>query len=103
MWRRCSIDSVQKRISFRISFRVGSSSSSGSPRALIIKPKLILADEPTDNLNSEQGTDIMERFTELNKEGVTIIQCTHSEKNAGYGRRIIHLLDGWVDRDEATG
>ncbi len=75
----------------------------GVARALIIKPKLILADEPTGNLNSEQGTEIMERFTELNKEGVTIIQCTHSEKNAGYGRRIIHLLDGWVDRDEATG
>lgn len=42
----------------------------------------------------------MERFTELNEEGVSIVQCTHSEKNAGYGKRIIHLLDGWVDRDE---
>ena len=72
----------------------------GVARALIIKPKLILADEPTGNLNSEQGTEIMEEFRKLNEEGVSVVQCTHSEKNAGYGRRIIHLLDGWVDRDE---
>ena len=69
-------------------------------RALIIKPKLILADEPTGNLNSEQGTEIMELLKKLNGQGVTVIQCTHSEKNATYGSRIIHLLDGWVDRDE---
>ncbi len=66
----------------------------GVARALITKPKLILADEPTGNLNSQQGEDIMELFKELNNEGVTIIQVTHSEKNAGYGSRIIHLLDG---------
>ena len=66
----------------------------GIARALITKPKLILADEPTGNLNSKQGEEIMELFKELNEDGVTIIQVTHSEKNAGYGSRIIQLLDG---------
>jgi len=68
----------------------------GIARALIAKPKLLLADEPTGNLNSKQGEEIMELFQVLNAEGVTIIQVTHSEKNAGYGKRIIHLLDGRV-------
>jgi len=66
----------------------------GIARALIGNPKLILADEPTGNLNSKQSEEIMELFTDLNKEGVTIIQATHSEKNAEYGSRIINLLDG---------
>lgn len=66
----------------------------GIVRALIAKPKLILADEPTGNLNSKQGEEIMEVFTQLNKEGVTIIQVTHSEKNAAYGHRIVELMDG---------
>ncbi|MCK0157511.1 ABC transporter ATP-binding protein [Cellulophaga sp. F20128] len=66
----------------------------GIARALISSPKLILADEPTGNLNSKQGEEIMEIFKELNNEGVTIIQVTHSEKNAEYGSRIINLLDG---------
>ena len=66
----------------------------GIARALIAKPKLILADEPTGNLNSKQGEEIMDLFKELNREGVTIIQATHSESNAAYGNRIIHLLDG---------
>jgi len=66
----------------------------GIARALISKPKLILADEPTGNLNSKQSQDIMELFKELNEEGVTIIQATHSEQNASYGSRIINLLDG---------
>lgn len=70
----------------------------GIARALIIKPKLILADEPTGNLNSKQGDEIMHLFKELNKEGVTIIQVTHSEKNAAYGNRIIHLLDGRIEK-----
>ncbi len=70
----------------------------GVARALIIKPKLILADEPTGNLNSKQGEEIMELFKQLNsEEGVTIIQVTHSEKNATYGSRIIHLLDGRIE------
>jgi len=70
----------------------------GIARALIGKPKLILADEPTGNLNSKQGEEIMELFKKLNKEdGVTVIQVTHSEKNAQYGSRIINLLDGKID------
>src|SRR5882762_485691 len=69
----------------------------GIARALIGKPKLLLADEPTGNLNSRQGEDIMDLFKQLNKEGVTIIQVTHSEKNAEYGTHIINLLDGRVE------
>ena len=68
----------------------------GIARALIAKPKLILADEPTGNLNSKQGEEIMELFKQLNSEGITIIQVTHSEKNATYGNRIINLLDGMI-------
>lgn len=74
----------------------------GIARALIIRPKLILADEPTGNLNSKQGEEIMDIFKELNAEGVTIIQVTHSEKNAAYGKRIIHLLDGRVEKMSET-
>ncbi len=70
----------------------------GIARALIIKPKLILADEPTGNLNSKQSDEIMQLFKELNEEGVTIIQATHSESNAAYGSRTIHLLDGSVQK-----
>ncbi|MDB5156700.1 MAG: ABC-type lipoprotein export system ATPase subunit [Mucilaginibacter sp.] len=70
----------------------------GIARALIVKPKLLLADEPTGNLNSKQGDEIMELFRKLNKEeGMTIIQVTHSEKNAAYGTRIINLLDGTIE------
>ncbi|GAA4311204.1 ABC transporter ATP-binding protein [Mucilaginibacter gynuensis] len=70
----------------------------GIARALIAKPKLLLADEPTGNLNSKQGEEIMELFRKLNQEdGVTIIQVTHSEKNAEFGTRIINLLDGKVE------
>jgi len=69
----------------------------GIARALIVKPKLLLADEPTGNLNSKQGEEIMRVFTALNKEeGMTILQVTHSEKNAAYGNRIIELLDGMI-------
>jgi putative ABC transport system ATP-binding protein len=71
----------------------------GIARALIVRPKLILADEPTGNLNSKQGEEIMDIFRELNNEGVTIIQVTHSEKNAAYGSRIIHLLDGRIEKE----
>lgn len=70
----------------------------GIARALIAGPKLLLADEPTGNLNSKQGEEIMQLFKKLNKEdGVTIIQVTHSEKNAEYGSRIINLLDGRIE------
>jgi putative ABC transport system ATP-binding protein len=65
-------------------------------RAVVANPTLILADEPTGNLHSAQGKEIMELFRKLNDEGTTIIQVTHSEQNAAYGHRIIDLLDGWV-------
>ncbi len=65
-------------------------------RALISKPTLILADEPTGNLHTAQGREIMELFTRLNQDGVTIIQVTHSEANAEFGSRIVKLRDGWV-------
>ena len=68
----------------------------GVARAIISNPKLILADEPTGNLHSSQGEEIMELFKKLNSEGTTIVQVTHSEKNAGYGNRIIQLRDGFV-------
>jgi putative ABC transport system ATP-binding protein len=65
-------------------------------RALIAKPKLILADEPTGNLHSSQAREIMELFKRLNEEGTTIIQVTHSEANAAYGNKTIQLFDGWL-------
>jgi len=69
-------------------------------RACITSPKLILADEPTGNLNTKEGEGIMDLFKELNAGGTTILQVTHSEKNASYGRRIINLLDGWIVDEE---
>ncbi len=68
----------------------------GIARALIANPKLLLADEPTGNLNSKQGEEIMQLFRKLNDDGVTIVQVTHSEKNAAYGSRVIDLLDGTI-------
>ncbi|MDL5047926.1 ABC transporter ATP-binding protein [Oscillatoria amoena NRMC-F 0135] len=72
----------------------------GVARAIVGQPKLLLADEPTGNLHSEQGKQIMEIFKKLNEEGMTIIQVTHSEENARYGKRIIRLADGAVIMDE---
>jgi len=69
-------------------------------RAMIAKPRLILADEPTGNLHSSQAREIMELFTKLNQQGTTIIQVTHSHENATYGRRIINLKDGWLEGEE---
>lgn len=69
----------------------------GIARALIAKPALILADEPTGNLHSDQGREIMELFTALNQQGTTIVQVTHSETNAAYGSRIVRLRDGWME------
>jgi len=65
-------------------------------RAVIASPKLLLADEPTGNLHSSQGKEIMELFKKLNAGGTTIVQVTHSEVNAAYGNRVVNLLDGWV-------
>ena len=74
----------------------------GVARAVIAKPRLILADEPTGNLHSSQGREIMELFKRLNSEGTTIIQVTHSEENAKCGNRIIELRDGWITGQEGA-
>jgi ABC-type lipoprotein export system ATPase subunit len=71
----------------------------GVARAVVANPRLILADEPTGNLHSDQGREIMELFKKLNDEGTTIVQVTHSEVNASYGNRVINLRDGWVVND----
>ena len=71
----------------------------GVARAIIANPQVLLADEPTGNLHSAQGKEIMELFRSLNEAGTTIVQVTHSEVNASYGSRVIHLRDGWVVDD----
>ena len=71
----------------------------GVARAMIANPKVILADEPTGNLHSSQGREVMELFRKLNDEGTTIIQVTHSEANAAYGHRTIQIEDGWVSSE----
>jgi len=71
----------------------------GIARAMIHKPSLLLADEPTGNLQSKQAKEIMEMFRQLNEEGTTIVQVTHSEVNASYGTRTIELRDGWIYSD----
>jgi putative ABC transport system ATP-binding protein len=74
----------------------------GVARAVIHKPPLLLADEPTGNLHSSQAKEIMELFRELNQQGTTIVQVTHSEANAAYGNRIVQLRDGWLVSDTAN-
>jgi len=74
----------------------------GVARAVIHKPALLLADEPTGNLHSGQAKEIMELFRELNQQGTTIVQVTHSEVNASYGNRTIDLRDGWMVRDTSN-
>ncbi|MDX2151217.1 MAG: ABC transporter ATP-binding protein [Bryobacteraceae bacterium] len=69
-------------------------------RAMIANPKIILADEPTGNLHSSQGKEIMEMFKKLNDAGTTIIQVTHSERNAEYGNRVVQIQDGWIVGEE---
>jgi ABC-type lipoprotein export system ATPase subunit len=71
----------------------------GVARAVIHRPALLLADEPTGNLHSSQAKEIMELFTKLNQEGTTIVQVTHSEVNASYGSRTIQMRDGWLVSD----
>jgi len=71
----------------------------GIARAVVAKPRLILADEPTGNLHSSQGKEIMDMFRRLNDDGTTIVQVTHSETNAAYGNRIIKLEDGWIVKE----
>jgi putative ABC transport system ATP-binding protein len=74
----------------------------GIARAVIHKPALLLADEPTGNLHSSQAKEIMELFRQLNEQGTTIVQVTHSETNAAYGHRIIEVRDGWMTQDTAN-
>jgi ABC-type lipoprotein export system ATPase subunit len=69
---------------------------------VIHNPSLLLADEPTGNLHSSQAKEIMELFKELNQQGTTIVQVTHSETNAGYGTRTLQMRDGWVVGDTAN-
>jgi putative ABC transport system ATP-binding protein len=71
----------------------------GIARAVIANPAVILADEPTGNLHSSQGQEIMELFRKLNDEGTTIVQVTHSEQNASYGSRVIRIVDGWIQNE----
>ena len=73
----------------------------GIARAVVANPRIILADEPTGNLHSAQGKEIMDMFKRLNDEGTTIVQVTHSETNATYGNRIIQLEDGWIVNGES--
>jgi len=72
----------------------------GIARAVVHAPALLLADEPTGNLHSAQAREIMQLFQELNRQGTTIVQVTHSEENARYSKRIVELRDGWLARDE---
>ncbi len=74
----------------------------GVARAIIASPKVILADEPTGNLHSSQAKEIMEVFRKLNEAGTTIIQVTHSESNAAYGKRVIQIVDGWIEAPAAA-
>jgi ABC-type lipoprotein export system ATPase subunit len=74
----------------------------GVARAVVHRPSLLLADEPTGNLHSSQANEIMELFRELNQQGTTIVQVTHSDANAAYGSRVIQLRDGWVVSDTAN-
>ena len=71
----------------------------GIARAVVANPRIILADEPTGNLHSSQGKEIMDMFKRLNDEGTTIVQVTHSEVNAAYGNRVVQLEDGWIVND----
>jgi ABC-type lipoprotein export system ATPase subunit len=70
----------------------------GVARAVIARPRLLLADEPTGNLHSQQGEEIMKLFRELNQQGTTVVQVTHSDANAAYGNRILRLRDGWIEK-----
>src|ERR1051326_65404 len=74
----------------------------GIARAVVHRPDLLLADEPTGNLHSDQAKEIMELFRELNQQGTTIVQVTHSEANAAYGSRTIQLRDGWIVGDTSN-
>ena len=90
---------VGKRSLYPTQLSGGQQQLIGVARAVIANPRLILADEPTGNLHSDQGREIMEMFKRLNEAGTTIVQVTHSEVNASYGNRVIQLRDGWIVND----
>ena len=94
------IQMVAKKDLFPEQLSGGQQQLVGVARALIGEPKLLLADEPTGNLHSDQAEEIMELFQKLNAEGMTIVQVTHSKDNASYGKRTIRLVDGAIDSDE---
>ena len=96
--KKVGLESKEQAMSFQLSG--GEQQRISIARALINEPEIILADEPTGNLNSKQGEEIMQLFQQLNSEGVTIIQVTHSEKNAQYGSRIINLLDARIENEQ---
>lgn len=93
---------VAKKDLFPAQLSGGQQQLVGVARAIIGKPKLLLADEPTGNLHSSQGEQIMDLFKQLHNDGMTILQVTHSEKNAQYGTRIVHIEDGFVRSDIAV-
>lgn len=92
---------VAKKDQFPSQLSGGQQQLVGIARAVVHAPALLLADEPTGNLHSTQGQEIMQMFRELNQEGTTIVHVTHSEANAQYGNRMIELRDGWIVRDES--
>ena len=89
---------VAKKDLFPTQLSGGQQQLVGVARAVIASPRLLLADEPTGNLHSEQGEEIMRLFRRLNQEGTTIVQVTHSQANAAYGNRIVRLRDGWIEK-----
>src|ERR1700749_5071945 len=93
---------VGKKDLYRSQLSGGQQQLVGIARAVIHKPPLLLADEPTGNLHSSQAKEIMEMFREVNQQGTTIVQVTHSDANASYGSRTIQLRDGWVVSDTAN-
>lgn len=92
---------VAKKDLFPAQLSGGQQQLVGIARAIAGKPRILLADEPTGNLHSAQAKEIMEVFKELHAEGTTIIQATHARENADYGTRLIQLLDGRIESDEA--
>lgn len=92
---------VAKKDLFPAQLSGGQQQLVGIARAVAGRPKILLADEPTGNLHSAQAQEIMEVFQELHREGTTIIQATHAKENSVYGTRLIEMLDGKIDSDEA--